>query len=142
MRIGDRRRLRRDPLDYPENLHRRSVAEVIRLPQGGWCVSHPEPARQLLRGPEFTAGKSGFFRQDLLPTRVAQVEVGHAVCDVLRARLPDYCAALPAAVADLPAVSRWPAAGNRLVCHCLADLLLHRGTPAGTRGSLRLQPVA
>ncbi|WP_433271114.1 cytochrome P450 [Actinosynnema sp. CS-041913] len=132
MRIGDRRRLRRDPLEYVEDLRRRSATEVIRLPGGGWCLGDPEPAQVLLRAREFNAGRSGFFG-DLLPTRAVQVEVGHAVRDVLRARLPDYRAALTSAVAGLPSVSRWPAAGNRLVYRCLADLLLHPGTPAGTR---------
>ncbi|WP_158895566.1 cytochrome P450 [Amycolatopsis anabasis] len=132
MRIGDRRRLRSDPLEYVEDLRRRSATKVIRLPGGGWCLGDPALARVLLRGQEFNEGRSGFFG-DLLPTRAVQVEVGHAVRDVLRARLPDYRAALAPAVGGLPPVTRWPAAGNRLVYRCLADLLLHPGTPARTR---------
>ncbi|MBB5957352.1 cytochrome P450 [Saccharothrix tamanrassetensis] len=132
MRIGDRRRLRGDPLEYVDDLRRRSATGVMRLPGGGWCLGEAEPAHVLLRGREFNAGRSGFFG-DLLPTRAVQVEVGHAVRDVLRAGLPDYRAALASAVAGLPSVSRWPEAGNRLVYRCLADLLLHPGTPAGAR---------
>ncbi|MBB5803123.1 cytochrome P450 [Saccharothrix ecbatanensis] len=132
MRLGDRRRLRRDPLEYVEDLRRHSATEVILLPGGGWFLGDAEQARALLRDQEFNAGRSGFFG-DLLPTRSAQVEVGHAVRDVLRAHLPDYRAALASAVAGLPSADRWPAAGNRLVYRCLADLLLHPGTPAGTR---------
>ncbi|MEV6906929.1 hypothetical protein [Amycolatopsis sp. NPDC051071] len=45
----------------------------------------------------------------------------------------DYRAGLPAVVADLPAVSRWPTAGNRLVYRCVAELLLRPDTSAGTR---------
>ncbi|CCH32383.1 cytochrome P450 [Actinosynnema sp. NPDC047251] len=132
MRIGDRRRLRRDPLEYVEELRRRSATGAIPLPGGGWCLGDPEAAHALLRGREFNTGRSGFFG-DLLPTRAAQVEVGHAVRDVLRARLPDYRAELASAVAGLPSVSRWPETGNRLVYRCLADLLLHPGTPAEAR---------
>ncbi|MEV6907257.1 cytochrome P450 [Amycolatopsis sp. NPDC051071] len=132
MRIGERRRLRRDPLAYVEDLCQRSTSDVIRLPGGGWCLGEADLARTLLRDQEFNAGRSGFFG-DLLPTRAAQVEVGHAVRDVLRARLPDYRTALSSEVATLPAVSRWPATGNRLMYRCLADLLLHPGTPAGPR---------
>lgn len=135
MSIGYRRGLRRDPLDYIDGLRRRSAADVIRLPWGGWCVSDADLAQVLLRGPEFNADKSGFFGE-LLPTRAAQVEVGHAVRDVVRAGVPRYRAALAAAVAELPATDRWPVAGNRLVYRCLADLLLHPDTPAGARRTM------
>lgn len=111
MRLGDRRRLRRDPLEYVEDLRRHSATEVILLPGGGWFLGDAEQARALLRDQEFNAGRSGFFG-DLLPTRSAQVEVGHAVRDVLRAHLPDYRAALASAVAGLPSADRWPAAGT------------------------------
>jgi cytochrome P450 len=132
MGIGDRRRLLRDPLEYVRDLHRRSATDVIPLPGGDWCLGDAELARVLLRGQEFNAGRSGFFG-DLLPTREAQVEVGHAVRDVLRARLPDYRAALVSEVAGLPEVSRWPAAGNRLVYRCLADLMVDADAPAEVR---------
>lgn len=132
MRIGDRRRLLRDPLEYVRDLHRRSATDVIPLPGGGWCLGDADLARVLLRDQEFNAGRSAFFG-DLLPTREAQVEVGHAVRDLLRARLPDYRAALAAEVAALPELSRWPTAGNRLVYRCLADLMVDPGRSAGVR---------
>ncbi|MEU4806304.1 cytochrome P450 [Actinosynnema sp. NPDC023587] len=105
---------------------------MIPLPGGGWCLGDAKLAETLLRGREFNAGRSGFFG-DLLPTREAQVEVGRAVRDVLRAGLSDYRAALIPAVTGLPGVGRWPATGNRLVYRCLANLLLHPGTQADTR---------
>ncbi|MEV0679224.1 cytochrome P450 [Actinosynnema sp. NPDC050436] len=136
MKRADRRQVRRDPLAYLEQLRRVSTTGVIALPWGGWCVSDPALAQELLRHPGFHDGKSTFFRHDLLPTRAAQVQVGHAVRDVLRARLPEYRAALDVAVTGLPATSRWPAAGAGLVYRCLADLLLHPLTPAGARSSM------
>ncbi|WP_370949973.1 cytochrome P450 [Amycolatopsis sp. cg5] len=136
MKIGDRRRLRRDPLEYLEDLHQRSATDVIRLPWGGWCVGDAELAQNLLRDPEFNGGRSAFFG-DLLPTRAAQIDVGHAVRDFLRARVSQYRAALDEAVAELPAVSVWPDAGTTLAYRCLADLLLSPGTPVATRETLR-----
>ncbi|WP_051853153.1 cytochrome P450 [Streptomyces aureocirculatus] len=136
MRISDRRQLRRDPLAHLDNLRRRSTTGLIQLPWGGWCVSDSHLAQTLLRSPEYHAGKSGFFG-DLLPTRSAQVDVGHAVRNLLRAGMPHYRAALTQAVTELPTASRWPAAGTRLLFRCLTDLLLHRGTPAGTRRLLQ-----
>lgn len=50
------------------------------------------------------------------------------------AGLPRYRAELTRAVTALPAVSRWPAAGNSLVHRCLADLLLHPQGSVRTRG--------
>ncbi|CCH31241.1 cytochrome P450 [Actinosynnema sp. NPDC047251] len=132
MGIGDRRRFRRDPYGYIEDLRRRSPSGVIPLPWGGWCVGDPDLARQVLRGAEFNDGASDFFGP-LLPTRSAQVAVGHAVRDVLRAHAPQFRDRFAAGVADLSSASRWPTAGTRLVHRCLADLLLHPGTPAGTR---------
>jgi len=132
MRIRERRRFRRDPLEYLGDLRGRSAAEVVRLPWGGWCVSDADLAQALLRSPEFNAGRSGFFA-DLLPTRAAQVDVGHAVRNFLRKRLPQYRAELAAAVAELPVATRWPAAGTGLVYRCLANLLLHPDAPAAAR---------
>ncbi|CAL9325193.1 hypothetical protein [Streptomyces sp. SudanB182_2057] len=134
MRIGEKRRFRRDPLKYIDILRRRSATEVFRLPQGGYCVRDADLAQTLLRGPEYNKGRSGFFG-DLLSTREAQVEVGHAVRNFLRAGRPRYRAGLPRTVTALPAVSRWPAAGNTLVHRCLADLLLDPQSPARTGGS-------
>jgi cytochrome P450 len=135
MRMGYRRRLRQDPFEYLRDLRRRCATGIIRLPWGGWCVSDVELANELLRSPEFNTGNSGFFGE-LLPTRAAQVAIGHAVRDVLRAHLPEYRAALAGALADLPGTSRWPAAAADLVYRGLADVLLHRHTPAGTRRSM------
>jgi cytochrome P450 len=128
----DKRRFRRDPFEYIEDLRRRNAAGVIPLPWGGSCVSDADLAQVLLRGPEFNGGTSGFFGE-LLPTRAAQVDVGHAVRDILRARVPEYCDALASAVAELPAASRWPAAGTELVYRCLANVLLDSHTPPGAR---------
>ncbi|MFE9424856.1 cytochrome P450 [Kitasatospora sp. NPDC006697] len=105
---------------------------MLRLPWGGWCVSDPGAAEELLRGPEFNGGRSGFFG-DLLPTRESQVAVGHAVRDELRSRLPEYRAALAREAALLPARSRWPEAATDLVHHALADLLLRPDSPAQLR---------
>ncbi|MFD9880873.1 cytochrome P450 [Streptomyces alboflavus] len=134
--MGDRRRFRQDPLEYLEDLRRRSTTGLIPLPWGGWCVSDTELAQTLLRSPEYNGGRSGFFGE-LLPTRDAQIEVGHAVRDLMRAGVPHYRAALTRAAADLPAVGRWPDAGTRLVHRGLEDLLLHPETPARTRELMR-----
>ncbi|GHC81127.1 cytochrome P450 [Streptomyces flavofungini] len=136
MKVGDRRRFRRDPLAYLEDLRRRSTTGLIPLPGGGWCVTDAELAQTLLRSPDYNTGRSGFFGE-LLPTRRAQIDVGHAVRDVLRAGVPHYRAALTEAVAALPATSRWPDAGTLLVHHGLEDLLLHPETPAATRTLMR-----
>ncbi|QFZ19791.1 cytochrome P450 [Saccharothrix syringae] len=135
MRTLDRYRFRRDPLAFVEDLRRRAPGGVLRLPWGGWCVSDPDLAQVLLRGPEFNGGASDFFGS-LLPTREAQVALGHAVRDVLRSRLAEYRDRLAAEVAALPAAGRWPATGVRLVHRCLADVLLHPGTAPATRRSL------
>ncbi len=132
MRAGYRRPLRRDPFEYLKDLRRRAATGVIRLPWGGWCVSDPELANELLRSPEFNSGTSGFFGE-LLPTRDAQVAIGQAARNTLRARVPEYRDALAGALADLPPASRWPATASELVYRGLADVLLHPGTPAGTR---------
>ncbi len=132
MRTGYRRGLRQDPFEYLKDLRRRTATGVIRLPWGGWCVSDPSLANELLRSPEFNSGTSGFFRE-LLPTRTAQVAVGQAARNLLRTRVPDYRDALAGALADLPAASRWPATASDLVYRGLATALLHPATPAGTR---------
>ena len=132
MRIEDRRRFRRDPLDYLGVLRRRSATAVVELPWGGWCVGDADLAQTLLRAREFNADRSGFFG-DLLPTREAQITVGHAVRNFVRDRVPHYRAALAAEVAGLPVADRWPEAGTALVHRCLRDVLLHPGTPAAAR---------
>ncbi|WP_367128169.1 cytochrome P450 [Saccharothrix sp. HUAS TT1] len=128
MKIADRRRFRQDPLRYLDDLRRGSATGVIRLPWGGWCVSDADLAHTLLRGPEHNAGPSSFFGE-LLPSRTAQVDVGHAVRNVLRSRLPRYREAMASAVAALPGATRWPETGADLVHDCLADVLLHPGAP-------------
>ncbi|WP_247745681.1 cytochrome P450 [Streptomyces oryzae] len=134
--MGYRTRLRQDPLAYIEELSRGSTAGVIRLPWGGWCVRDTELAQTLLRDPEYHRGGSTFFGE-LLPARSAQAELGRAVRSLLRAGVPHYRAALPEAVAALPTAGRWPDAGTRLVYRCLADVLLHPGTPGGSRALMR-----
>ncbi|UNT00676.1 cytochrome P450 [Streptomyces tubbatahanensis] len=136
MRSGYGFRLRRDPLACIEELSRDSTAGVMRLPWGGWCVRDSELAQTLLRDPDYHTGGSVFFGE-LLPDRAAQAELGRAVRGLLRAGVPHFRAALPEAVAALPASSRWPDAGTRLVYHCLADLLLRPGTPGGSRELMR-----
>jgi cytochrome P450 len=132
MRTVERRRFREDPFAYLDNLRRRTPAPVIPLPWGGWCVGDADLARVVLRDARFHDGTSGFFG-GLLPNRQAQVDVGHAVREVLRAFIPTYEARLAEAVADLPAGSRWPEAGASLVHRCLADVLLHPDTPERVR---------
>ncbi|GAA3850573.1 cytochrome P450 [Saccharothrix violaceirubra] len=129
MKLAEKRRFRHDPFEFIEDLRRRADGDVIRLPWGGWCVGDAESARTLLRAPEFNAGPSAFFN-GLLPTRAAQVDVGHAARNLLRDRMPDYRRELGAAVARLPASTRWPRAGIDLVYRCLADVLLLPDSPA------------
>ncbi|WJV44706.1 cytochrome P450 [Streptomyces flavofungini] len=136
MRTGDRRRFRQDPLEYLDDLRRHSTTGLIPLPWGGWCVSDTELAHTLLRSPEYHTGRSGFFGE-LLPTRSAQIDVGHAVRDLMRAGVPHYRAAFTAAVVALPATGRWPDAGTRLVHRGLEDLLLHPEAPPRTRKLMR-----
>jgi hypothetical protein len=129
------RRFRRDPLASIEHLRHRARAPVFRLPWGDWCVGDADLARTVLREPGFNTGMSAFFGS-LLPSRSDQVAVGRAVRDLLRARVPDFREGLAAAVAELPATSRWPAAGTALVHRSLADLLLHPRTPSRLRRSV------
>lgn len=136
MRVGERRRFLQDPLESIDTLRRHCTADVFRLPWGGHCVRDADLAQMLLRSPEYNTGKSGFFGE-LLPTRQAQVEVGHAVRNFVRAGLPRYRAELIREVGELPAVSRWPAAGNLLVHRCLEDLLLYPDSRARARGRAR-----
>ena len=131
---AEMRRFRRNPLTSIEHLRRRASEQVFRLPWGDWCVADADLARAVLREPEFNGGMSAFFG-DLLPSRSDQVAVGRAVRDLLRARLPDFREALAAAVAELPAAGRWPAAGIAVAHRSVADLLLHPGTPHGLRRS-------
>jgi cytochrome P450 len=128
----DMRRFRRDPLGFIENLSRCNPAGVFRLPWGAWCVSDADLARVVLRDPGFNEGMPRFFGT-LLPSRSAQVGLGRAVRDTLQARMPEYRDGLAAAVAELPAVSQWPAAGMELVYRCTADLLLHPDAPPRLR---------
>ncbi|MER5266423.1 cytochrome P450 [Actinosynnema sp. NPDC002837] len=132
---AEMRRFRRDPLASIERLRRRAPAPVFRLPWGDWCVGDADLARTVLHEPAFHGGMSAFFG-NLLPSRSDQEAVGRAVRDLLRARVPDFHAGLAAAVAELPAVSRWPAAGTALVHRSAADLLLHPRTPSGLRRSV------
>ncbi|MYS84820.1 cytochrome P450 [Embleya scabrispora] len=124
MARGDLRRFHRDPLGFLEDLSRRRSTDVFRLPWGGWCAGETELALAVLRDPGFNAGLSTFYG-DLLPSRSAQIAVGHAVRNIIRARLPEYRENLAAAVPRLPAAGRWPETGTALVYECLADLLLH-----------------
>jgi cytochrome P450 len=126
------RRFQRDPLGFIENLSRRNPPGVFRLPWGGWCVSDTDLAWVVLRDPDFNEGMSTFFGPQL-PSRSAQVNVGRAVRDTLRARMAEYREGLAAAVAELPTVSQWPAAGAHLVYQCMADLLLDPHTPSRSR---------
>ncbi|MFF9021983.1 hypothetical protein [Streptomyces eurythermus] len=48
MRVGEKRRFRRDPLKYIDILRRRSGTDVFRLPHGGYCVRDADPAQTLL----------------------------------------------------------------------------------------------
>ncbi|WP_231648490.1 cytochrome P450 [Saccharothrix sp. NRRL B-16348] len=129
------RRFRRDPLTAIEHLRHRARGDVFRLPWGDWCVGDADLARAVLRDPVVNDGMSAFFGA-LLPSRPAQVAVGRAVRDLVRARVPDFRHGLAAAVAGLPADSAWPEAGIDLVHRAMADLLLHPGTPDATRWSL------
>jgi cytochrome P450 len=132
MRTGYKRQLRRDPFEYLKDLRRRTAADIIRLPWGGWCVSDADLAGELLRSPEFNTGTSGFFGE-LLPTRAAQVAIGQAARNTLRTSLPEYRDALAGALTELPATSRWPATAADLVYRSLANVLLHPRTSARTR---------
>ncbi|MBF6329697.1 cytochrome P450 [Nocardia transvalensis] len=126
------RRFRRDPLGFLDNLSHRHPGGVFPLPWGGWCVGDAELARKVLTGKTFNGGRSIFFGE-MLPTRSAQIEVGHAVRDIVGARLPDYRDRLAAAVDEMPAVTQWPTAGTELVYRCTADTMLHPDSPPGLR---------
>ncbi|WP_405879942.1 cytochrome P450 [Streptomyces sp. NBC_01136] len=132
MGVSYQRQLECDPFEYIKELRHRSSSGVFRLPWGGWCVSDADLARVLLRDPEFNAGMSGFFG-DLLPTRSAQVDVGHAVRDLLRAHVSEYRGALVTEVARLPKASPWPTTATDLVYRGLAELLLTPDTPSQVR---------
>ncbi|MFF7245906.1 cytochrome P450 [Embleya sp. NPDC008237] len=124
MARADLRRFHRDPLGFLDDLSRRRTTGVFRLPWGGWCVGETDLALTVLRDPEFNAGLSTFYG-DLLPSRSAQLAVGHAVRNLVRARLPEYRENLAEAVPRLPAATSWPEAGTALLHECTADLLLH-----------------
>ncbi|MDH6143688.1 MULTISPECIES: cytochrome P450 [Kitasatospora] len=95
-------------------------------------MSDADLAHALLRSPEFNGDRSLFFG-DLLPTRSAQVDVGHAVRNLLRAHTSEYREALLAEVVRLPTTSRWPDTATDLVYRALADLLLHPDSPPHAR---------
>ncbi|MEU7039478.1 cytochrome P450 [Streptomyces varsoviensis] len=94
-----------------------------------------ELALTVLRDPEFHGGMSSFFG-DMLPSRAAQIDVGRAVRNVMRAHLPAYRRRLAAAAAGLGTVSQWPAAGPTLVYRCTAEALLHPAAPSPLRRRL------
>ncbi|MFI7104255.1 cytochrome P450 [Streptomyces sp. NPDC050161] len=132
MSVREMRRFRRDPLAYIEDRARRSPAEVFRLPWGAWCVRDTELALTVLHDPVFHTGVSTFFG-DMLPSRPAQIALGRAVRNVMRAHLPVYRQCLAEAVAGLGPVSQWPDAGPSLVYRCTADALLHPDAPTALR---------
>ncbi|KWT63918.1 cytochrome [Streptomyces albus subsp. albus] len=129
------RRFRRDPLGYIEDCARRSPAKVFRLPWGAWCVRDTELALTVLRDPLFHSGRSTFFG-DMLPSRTAQITLGRAVRNLMRAHLPAYRECVAEAAAGLGAVSHWPEAGPLLVYRCTADVLLHPDAPPALRRQL------
>ncbi|MGW6333995.1 cytochrome P450 [Nocardia rhamnosiphila] len=124
MGFAEMLRFRRDPLDFLENLRRTSSGEVFGLPWGGWCVGDTGLALTVLHDRAFNAGMSEFFGS-MLPSRSVQVDFGRAARGVLRTHTPGYRESLAAAVTEMPAVARWPAAGIELVYRCTADALLH-----------------
>ncbi|MET8797658.1 cytochrome P450 [Nocardia sp. NPDC004568] len=129
MRFAEMRRFRRDPLGFLENLRRTSPVEVFWLPWGGWCVGDTGLALTVLTDRAFNAGMSGFFGS-MLPSRSAQIDFGRAARAMLRTHTPEYRESLAVAVSEMPAVTRWPAAGVELVYRCTADMLLHpEGSP-------------
>ncbi|MFI9204737.1 cytochrome P450 [Streptomyces sp. NPDC053048] len=128
-------RFRRDPLGFVEEFSRRSPSGVFRLPWGAWCVGDSELALAVLRDPAFNKGMAPFFG-DLLPSRSAQVDFGHAVRNLVRARMPEYRDNMARAVAEMPAVSRWPATGTVLVYRSTADLLLYPHASPTLRSSM------
>lgn len=129
------RRFRRDPLQYIEDCARRAPAAVFRLPWGAWCVRDTELALTVLRDPLFHSGRSTFFG-NMLPSRTAQIALGRAVRDLMRAHLPAYRQRMAEAAAGLGPVSQWPGAGPLLVHRCTADVLLHPGAPSALRRQL------
>ncbi|MFF2721281.1 cytochrome P450 [Streptomyces sp. NPDC058011] len=117
---------------FVEDHARRSPTDVFRLPWGTWCVRDTDLALKVLRDPLFNSGMSGFFG-DMLPTREAQIGLGHAVRTTVRAYLPAYREAMTRAVAELPAVTPWPRTGLALVHRATADLLLRPGASPALR---------
>lgn len=132
MSVREMRRFRRDPLQYIEDCARRSPVEVFRLPWGAWCVRDTDLALTVLRDPAFHSGMSTFFG-DMLPSRTAQIALGRAVRDLMRAHLPTCRQRVAEAAAGLGPVSQWPEAGPLLVYRCTADVLLHPGVPPALR---------
>ncbi|MEU6963667.1 cytochrome P450 [Streptomyces chrestomyceticus] len=135
MNVREMRRFRRDPLRYIEDRARRSPVEVFRLPWGAWCVKDTELALTVLRDPAFHSGMSTFFG-NMLPSRTAQIALGRAVRDLMRAHLPACRQRMAEAAAGLGPVSQWPGAGPLLVHRCTADVLLHPGAPPALRRQL------
>ncbi|WP_439678947.1 cytochrome P450 [Embleya sp. MST-111070] len=129
---GDLRQFHRDPLGFLDGLSRARATDVFPLPWGGWCVGDSDLALVVLRDPEFNGGLSTFYG-DLLPSRSAQIALGHTIRNTIRPRLPEYRRNLAEAVAELPTSARWPEAGPALVYRCLADLLLHPTSPPELR---------
>ncbi|PSJ30757.1 cytochrome P450 [Streptosporangium nondiastaticum] len=128
-------RFRRDPLGFVENYSHRSPSGVFRLPWGAWCVGDSDLALVVLRDPAFNTGTAPFFG-DLLPSRPAQNDFGHAVRNLVRARLPEYRVNMAKAAAELPEASQWPATGAMLVYRCTADLLLQPDASPTLRRSM------
>ncbi|ASF08965.1 hypothetical protein NBRGN_107_00120 [Nocardia brasiliensis NBRC 14402] len=124
MGARDMRRFRRDPLGFLERLRRGAPGGAFRLPWGGVCVSDPELAQTVLHDNAFNTDGAGFFGT-VLPARSAQLELGRAVRQVIRSRLPEFRLRLAESVAELPARTHWPTAGTALVHRSTAELMLH-----------------
>ncbi|MFI9596361.1 cytochrome P450 [Nonomuraea sp. NPDC052265] len=124
---GAARHYRRDPLGFVEE-SARARGPVFRLPDdGSLCVADPAEAQRVLHD---EAGDhddvSGFFHVGggLLGPRATQVAIGRAARATLRAHVAAHRERLPAVVAELGEVSRWPSAGRAAVHRFLAGALL------------------
>ncbi|MEU3743045.1 cytochrome P450 [Streptomyces sp. NPDC032198] len=133
------------PADRPDPLARLiekygDGRDVCRADSGRVWVTGAEAAREVLGNRrQWYVETSDFFhtRHGVFGPRSAQIEIGRAARVLLQRQLAARRHELAALVESrLAPLSRWPDAGNLLVCEHLDDVLLCRAAPASLRDAV------
>jgi cytochrome P450 len=133
------RALRRDPLTVLTTAFADGAGSVRLCPRRVY-VADPFAAKEILGNRDANyVEHSDFFhvRQGTFGPRSAQLEIARASRLLLRRRLDEGAATLPALVDRvLGSISRWPDAGNALLYRHLGSALLHDGAPSDLRATI------